>query len=317
MQTQMMRLTNVFHCLLTYLKLKYFNVHLIFLLAGLYMAMIRSLHSIHLSSLHTTRGFEYCDEFNLLGIVGDNVVCLTVNCSKLKNEAKIMSQHSYPTIARFSPAGSPNPSFLLGGPVDIYDTQSLCLLRSYLEHNDKVTGINWSSREKHLFASCSKDGTVKLYDLSLPHSHSTVTMDMNVCGVRSNPFNLNQIAFGTAQGKYFVYDTRKLSSPYLEVKGHSKTVTCVMFVSETEILSMSLDSMAKLWDLNHTVCVENYIGHVHHTHFVGIDCTLLMGGEDSSLRVYAKHRCNPIACEKITTVLCLWMCMDKSQFYIN
>ena len=65
-----------------------------------------------------------------------------------------------------------------------------------------------------------------------------------MCGVRSNPFNLNQIAFGTAQGKYFVYDIRKLSSPYLEVKGHSRTVTSVIFVSKTEFLSMSLDSTA-------------------------------------------------------------------------
>ena len=102
-------------------------------------------------------------------------------------------------------------------------------------------------------------------------------------------------------------DTRKLSSPYLEVKGHSRTLTSVVFVSKTEILSMSLDSMAKLWDLNYTMCVEKYIGHVHHTHFVGFDCTddyLLMGGEDSSVRVYAKHNSNSIACEKLSSQQC-------------
>lgn len=142
----------------------------------------------------------------MLGIVGDSVLWLLdpVNFVEL-GKSKIVSQHSQPAIFCFSPAGSPDPCVVCGdlcGPIDVYDTQ-----RSYLEHSDKVTRIDWSSRQKHLFASCIKDGTVRLYHLSLSHSDSTVTMDTNVCGVRSNPFDLNQISFGTAQGKYFVNDT--------------------------------------------------------------------------------------------------------------
>ena len=193
-----------------------------------YMATMRLAHSIHLSSLHITRGFDYCDEFDMLGIVGDNVLLLPDPVNSPESEkTQIVSQHGHPAIVRFSPAGSPDPGVLLGDlccAIDVYDTQTSHLQRSYVEHCDKVTGIDWSSREKRSFASSSKNGTVRLYDLALPHSHSTVTMDTNVCGVRSNPFNLNQIAFGTAQGKYLVYDTRKLSSPYLEIKGHSRTV---------------------------------------------------------------------------------------------
>lgn len=120
------------------------------------------------------------------------ISCDPINSAKL-GENKIISQYGHPAVVRFSPSGSPNPCVLLGdlcGPIDVYDTQTLCLQRYYLEHGDKVTGIDWSSHENHLFPSCSKDGTVKLYDLSLPHSHSTMTMDMSVCGVRSNPFNL-------------------------------------------------------------------------------------------------------------------------------
>ena len=279
---------------------------------GIYMATMRLSRSIHLSSLHTTRGFDYSNEFNLLGIVGDNLLWLLpdpINSTKL-GTTKITSQHGHPAVVRFSPPGSPNPCVLLGdlcGPTDVYDTQTSCLQRSYLEHSDKVTGIDWSSRESHLFASGSKDGTVRLYDLSLPHSHSTVTVDGSVCGVRSNQFNLNQIAFGTAHGKFFVYDTRKLSSPYLEVKGHSRTVTSVIFISKSEVLSMSLDSTAKLWDVNRTVCIENFVGHIHHTYFVGVDSIedyILMGGEDSSVRVYVKQQCNHIACERLSPQQC-------------
>ena len=110
---------------------------------------------------------------------------------------------------RFSPGGSPQPCILLGdlcGPIDVYDMDNLHLQRSYLEHGDKVTGIYWISRDNHSFVSCSKDGTVKLYDLTRPHSYASLSLDMNVCGVRCNPFDMNLIAFGTSIGKFYVYD---------------------------------------------------------------------------------------------------------------
>ena len=60
------------------------------------MATMRLAHSIHLSSLHITRGFDYCDEFDMLGIVGDNVLLLLlpdpVN-SPESEKTQIVSQH--------------------------------------------------------------------------------------------------------------------------------------------------------------------------------------------------------------------------------
>lgn len=270
--------------------------------------------------LFTTRGFNYSEEFDLLGIVGDSSLYLLPNPldSMTANGKTIESQHGHPSVVRFSPAGSPSPTVLLGdlyGPVDVYDTDTLCLRRSYLEHSDKITGLDWTSRDKSLFASCSKDGTVRLYDLLLPHSISILKMDLTACGVRSNPFNLNQIAFGTADGKFFVYDTRNLALPYLEIRGHSRTVTSVVFVSESEVLSLSLDSTAKLWDMNQTVCTGNYIGHVHHTYFVGVDSIddyILIGGVYKAL---SKSHCLPKIVRR--TMLCLWMYLDKYKIFIS
>ena len=155
------------------------------------------------------------------------------------------------------------------------------------------------SRDKQSFVSCSKDGTIRFYDLSLPHSHTTISMDVNVCGVHSNSFDLNQVAFGTAKGKFFIYDCRKTSSSYLEVKGHSKTVSNVIFTSKKEVLSMALDSTAKLWNVNRTVCTGNYVGHVHHTYFVGVDSTdkyIVMGGEDMQLSTSVRKRPTQLHC---------------------
>ena len=87
---------------------------------------MRLSHSIHLSFLHTTRGFDYSNEFDLLGIVGDNLLWLLpdpINSTKL-GTTKITSQHGHPAVVRFSPPGSPNPCVLLGdlcGPIDVYD----------------------------------------------------------------------------------------------------------------------------------------------------------------------------------------------------
>lgn len=219
--------------------------------------------------------------------------------------------------------GSLQPCILLGdlcGPIDVLDVENLCLQRSYLEHCDKVTGIDWISRENHLFVSSSKDGTVKFYDLQSPHSYASLSLDNNVCGVCCNPFNMNQIAFGTSIGKFYIYDIRKMASPYLEVKGHSRTVSKVLFVTAQEILSMSLDSTAKLWDASKTVCVENYVGHVHHTYFVGadaIDDCIVMRGEDSSLRVYCKRNSNCIASHRLSSSQyficgCAWLKSSSS-----
>ncbi len=222
----------------------------------------------------------------------------------------ILSQHGHPSLVRFNPGGSPQPSILLGdmyGPIDVYDAENLHLQRSYLEHCDKVTGIDWISRDNHSFVSCSKDRTVKLYDLMKPHSYTSLSLDTNVCGVRCNPFNMNQIAFGTSVGKFFIYDQRQMATPYVEVKGHSRTVSRVIFITAKEILSLSLDSTAKLWDITKTVCIENYVGHVHHTYFVGIDVTddyIVMGGEDSSLRIYCQRNCNYIAYKKVSSYRC-------------
>ena len=162
------------------------------------MHCLSHLRSMKFSPAHAT-SLDYSDEFNILGITGDRflrLLCDPVNSMDNIERNTITSRHGNPSLVRFSPGGSPKPSILCGdlyGPIDVYSTETLHLHRSYLEHGDKVTGIDWISRETHSFVSCSKDGTVRLYDLTLPHSHTTLSVDVNVCGVRSNPFNLNQI----------------------------------------------------------------------------------------------------------------------------
>jgi len=99
------------------------------------MASMDISHTIHLSSLHTTRGFDYCDEFDMLGVLW--LLPDPVNSTDTEL-AKMISKHGHPAIARFSLAGSLSPTVLLRdlcGPIDVYDVQSSCLQRSYLGHS--------------------------------------------------------------------------------------------------------------------------------------------------------------------------------------
>ncbi len=87
--------------------------------------------------------------FDILGVVGDSVLWLlpdpVSSTSTESRKTQIVSQHA---IVRFSLQGSPDPGVLLGdlcGAIDVYDTQTSCLQWSYLEHSDKVTGIDWST----------------------------------------------------------------------------------------------------------------------------------------------------------------------------
>ena len=270
----------------------------------------------------TIRGIDYCHRTNMLAVTSNISVLFLLSLSATPSD-KIMPKHGYPAIIRF---GHEFSHLLISdneGPIDIFDIPSKLLTRSYLEHSDRVTGIDWA-RDGKSFMSSSKDGTVRLYELSLAHSHTTLDMLTGVCGIRCNPFNTSQIAFGTTKGKFFIYDTRKMAVPYLEVKGHSKTVSSVHFLSAFEILTTSVDSTAKLWDIHKTECKINYEGHNHRSYFVGVDSLesiFSLGGEDSYVRVYDKNYPNYVAIAKLSQQSyvsgCSWLSSksaDKEKF---
>ena len=254
------------------------------------------------ASFHTTmRGIDFCHCADTLAITSNSSVLLLPSLSTTPSD-KIIPKHGSPAIVRF---GHEFNYLLISdneGPIDIFDLQSKLLTRSYLEHSDRVTGIDWARNGKS-FMSSSKDGTFRLYELSLAHSHTTLDMLTGVCGVRCNQFNTNQIAFGTSKGKFFIYDMRKIAVPYLEVKGHSKTVSTVHFLSAFEILTTSVDSTTKLWDIHKTECKTNYEGHNHRSYFVGLDSLenlFSLGGEDSYLRLYDKDYPSYVAMAKFS-----------------
>ena len=75
----------------------------------------------------------------------------------------IEPKHGFLTIVRF---GHESENLLVSdneGPIDVFDLQSKTLTRSYLEHSDRITGIDWAG-DGQSFMSTSKDGTVRFYN---------------------------------------------------------------------------------------------------------------------------------------------------------
>ena len=189
------------------------------------------LECIQEKSFHSTmRGIDYHYNMDVLALTSNNNILLFPSLLMSPSES-IVSLHGSPAIVRFC-----SDSLLSDneGPIDIFNLQTKTLTRSYLEHSGRVTGIDWTGSGQS-FISSSKDGTVHLYALDSPHSHTTIDMLAAVCGICHNPFYDNHIGFRTAKGKFFIYDVRNSVLPFLEVKGHSKTVSSVLFLSSHEV----------------------------------------------------------------------------------
>ena len=101
-----------------------------------------------------TRGMDYFDPLDLLAITCGRNIKLIRNMGKRTPIDSIDSQHGCPTIANFNvnyknkQISSDIPSHVIvadnDGPVDVYDIQKKSLLRSYLEHGSRVTGLTWA-----------------------------------------------------------------------------------------------------------------------------------------------------------------------------
>lgn len=208
-------------------------------------------------------------------------------------------------------------------PIAVFDATDHELIRAYREHSKDNTGIDCCPDNPTSFASSSKDCSVRLYDIRNPHSHSKIEIcPFPVCGVVYNTFNTRQVGFGSTQGKYYVYDTRNLSTPYVEAKAHRKTVSTVIFLPNNELLSTAIDSTAKRWDLHKTICKVEYQGHINTRHFVGADAKgdyIALGGEDSTMRIYHKDMPDFVASIKVggktSSTYCCWG--EENYLYVG
>ena len=135
----------------------------------------------------------------------------------------------------------------------------------YTGHQGTVEELQWSPTEKHVFASASNDGTVKIWDARSKSRKAAVSVqvsntDVNVLSWSRQTAHL--LASGADDGEWAVWDLRQWKpsnsiasetkpSPVASYTFHKEQITCVEWhpTDDSIVLICAGDNTITLWDL--------------------------------------------------------------------
>lgn len=139
------------------------------------------------------------------------------------------------------------------------------LRNNYNRHSKSVEDVQWSPSEDNVFASCSCDGKVMIWDVRQPKkeglSFQVSNTDVNV--IAWNKLKQNQIASGDDDGIVTVWDMRAIAT-----KAPQTTVAQFNYLqgehvtsmewhpTDDSILAVSSDFRVTIWDLSLETDVE-------------------------------------------------------------
>jgi ribosome assembly protein RRB1 len=141
--------------------------------------------------------------------------------------------------------------------------------RPFKGHQSSIEDLQWSPSEKNVFASCSADQTVRIWDVRNKnnsaisvHAH---TSDVNVISWNSTVNYL--LASGSDDGTFSVWDLRTFSpsakpTPVASFKWHTAPITSIEWhPSDDSVLAVAgADDQVTLWDLSVEPDEENQGG---------------------------------------------------------
>lgn len=155
-------------------------------------------------------------------------------------------------------------------------------LATFAGHKYCVYGVSWHPHYSDVFASCSGDCTVRLWDIRSatssmtlqPHSYEVLAVDIN-------KYNGNIIATASVDKSIKIWDMRNPRQELCVLQGHMYAVRRVLFspFHPTQLYSCSYDMTMCMWDYESAAGTNANAGPLlqrwdHHNEFcVGIDAS--------------------------------------------
>ena len=178
------------------------------------------------------------------------------------------------------------------GSVMISDVHTGEITRQWKEHQSRVWSLHCNYADPKIIASASNDFTVKAWSVDIPYSVAIVNAGTSIYAVRFHPASRNFLAYSGADHKVYYHDLRKPHVPLRIMEGHNKPVNCCHFLNDQELVSLSVNSELKLWNINTGQCLKTYTGHKNERTFVGLSGNVnhvVCGSEDNCVYAYCKH----------------------------
>lgn len=127
-------------------------------------------------------------------------------------------------------------------------------------HYRAITDINWHPHDHNLLSTASVDTRVLAWDLRDSRNPVYKTSDWkeSASQVKWNLKNKNVLA--SSHGNHVsLWDIRKGTSPFIQLKGHSRGINNISFNpnNEYELMSSSMDGTIKIWNYESQELVTN------------------------------------------------------------
>lgn len=183
------------------------------------------------------------------------------------------------------------------GSIVLWDAHHNKVVKDYDEHDSCVWSVDFNQMNPKTFVSGSNDGRLKLWSTLMGSSVMTITHDHSICSVAFNPRDPYSIAFGSVDNYAYIYDVRHARKPLHSLDCESR-VSHVEFMDPKNLVTTSLDSSLKLWDLDTLELRRRFTGHSNQVRFVGCSVNsdyMLCGSENNALFAYYKNVSSPIA----------------------
>lgn len=173
-----------------------------------------------------------------------------------------------------------------------WDAVTSDLVTTFTGHEKLVYECSWSPLMASTFASCSGDGSLRIWNTNQSPNRSSLTIDASRGEILSCDwckYDSNILAISTTDSLIKVIDLRASQTPLKVLSGHARAVKKVRFSPHRRSLlgSVSYDLTTRIWDYS---IVDNstarlppnkslLITRQNHTEFVyGIDFNLHQSG---------------------------------------